>query len=94
MSPDDGASHRQTVDELLAQATGEFVLNLDGDDYLHDPEFLSEAAKLIKDDPATVMVVAQTQFEERVPFSMRTSSSAPLNQKPVLFVNCPAVIGP
>ncbi|MGH6645910.1 glycosyltransferase family 2 protein [Aquabacterium sp.] len=44
---------------LYVHATGDHVVNLDGDDYFTDPSFLSEAVKLIVARPGVVMVVAK-----------------------------------
>ncbi len=40
-------------------ATGDFVVNLDGDDYFTDSKFIDEAVKLVGADPNVVMVAAQ-----------------------------------
>jgi glycosyltransferase involved in cell wall biosynthesis len=44
---------------LYQHATGDFVINLDGDDYFTDPEFIAEAVQRIGNDGDVVMVVAQ-----------------------------------
>lgn len=44
---------------LYEYASGDFVVNLDGDDYFTDPQFLAEAAKLLATEPSAVMVVAR-----------------------------------
>lgn len=53
---------------LYKHATGDFVVNLDGDDYFTDQDFISEAIKLIKDRQEVMMVVAKattkSSFEE------------------------------
>jgi len=46
---------------LYAHATGEFVINLDGDDYYTDNTFISEAMSRIKDNPRTVLVAASAR---------------------------------
>ena len=48
---------------LYNHATGDYVVNLDGDDYYTDPDFISEAVKLIKDDPKVVMVTARASWK-------------------------------
>jgi cellulose synthase/poly-beta-1,6-N-acetylglucosamine synthase-like glycosyltransferase len=48
---------------LCNHATGDYVINLDGDDYYTDPNFISEAVKLIADDSKVVMVVAKARWE-------------------------------
>lgn len=44
---------------LCNLATGDFVVNLDGDDYFTDPNFIAEAVKLILASQNVVMVVAR-----------------------------------
>ena len=44
---------------LFTQATGDYVVNLDGDDYYTDPDFISEAIRLFDGDNDVVMVVAK-----------------------------------
>jgi glycosyltransferase involved in cell wall biosynthesis len=44
---------------LYRHATGDFVVNLDGDDYFTDPEFIAYAVNCIQQDASVVMVVAQ-----------------------------------
>ncbi|NNU43653.1 glycosyltransferase family 2 protein [Ramlibacter montanisoli] len=44
---------------LYEHATGDFVVNLDGDDYFTDPEFIARAVRCVEADPEVVMVVAQ-----------------------------------
>jgi glycosyltransferase involved in cell wall biosynthesis len=44
---------------LLARATGDFIVNLDGDDYFTDPDFISEAVRRITDRDDVMMVVAR-----------------------------------
>ena len=44
---------------LFTQATGDYVVNLDGDDYYTDPDFISEAIRLFDGDKDAVMVVAK-----------------------------------
>lgn len=45
---------------LYKHATGDYVVNLDGDDYYTDPDFIKEAVKLIDHTQNVVMVVART----------------------------------
>lgn len=44
---------------LYNHATGEYIVNLDGDDYFTDPDFILEAVKEIRYDTKVVMVVAR-----------------------------------
>ena len=44
---------------LYNHATGDYVVNLDGDDYYTDPDFISEAVKLIAPGKNLVMIVAR-----------------------------------
>ena len=48
---------------LYNYATGDYVVNLDGDDYYTDPNFTSEAVSLIDDDREVVMVVAKASWK-------------------------------
>ena len=43
---------------LFNHAAGDYVVNLDGDDYYTDPEFISDAVKLIDGDKNVVIVQA------------------------------------
>ncbi len=54
------ANYRQT----LADARGEWVLNLDGDDYLTDSGFISAAMAQAARDPLIVLVFGQAQTGE------------------------------
>ena len=44
---------------LYEVATGEWVTNLDGDDFYTDPSFISQAIKVAANDPTVVMVSAR-----------------------------------
>lgn len=44
---------------LYNHASGDYVVNLDGDDYYTDFEFITEAIKLVRKSPDVVMVVAR-----------------------------------
>lgn len=44
---------------LYKHATGDYVVNLDGDDYYTDPDFILEAVELIKDEKNVVIVAAR-----------------------------------
>lgn len=44
---------------LRYHATGDYVVNLDGDDYYTDPEFISEAIKIVIENDNVIMVVAK-----------------------------------
>jgi len=48
---------------LYNHSTGDYVVNLDGDDYYTDPNFISEAVSLIADDRDFVMVVARASWK-------------------------------
>ncbi len=45
---------------LYKHATGDYVVNLDGDDYYTDSNFILEAVRLIGSNPNVAMVVART----------------------------------
>lgn len=45
---------------LYRHASGDYVVNLDGDDYYTDSDFISEAVRLIGSDQNVAMVVART----------------------------------
>jgi len=46
-------------DLLYRHATGEFVVNLDGDDFFTDPDFITKGVSIIRSCPGLVMVVAR-----------------------------------
>ena len=46
---------------LQILASGEFVLNLDGDDWLSDPSYISDAIALIMSNPEMVMVFGRSR---------------------------------
>jgi len=48
--------------EGLRQARGAWVLNLDGDDLLTDPEFVSEAMRHVAADPGLVLVIGGKRY--------------------------------
>lgn len=48
---------------LYNRATGDYVVNLDGDDYYTDPDFITDAVKLIKDDTEVIMVTARATWK-------------------------------
>lgn len=56
---------------LYNYATGDYVVNLDGDDYYTDPDYISEAVKLIGGDQGVVMIVARA--ETKTPKNMSIS---------------------
>lgn len=56
------ANYRHLLYDL---ATGSWVLNLDGDDYLTDPQFLSRAVEAINHEPDTVFVQAGHTVTDR-----------------------------
>lgn len=49
---------------LFNYASGDFVVNLDGDDYYIDPDFISDAVKLIYRYDNVIMVVARALTKE------------------------------
>ena len=46
---------------LYQHATGDYVVNLDGDDYFTDPDFIASAVRVIANDQRVVMVVARAR---------------------------------
>ena len=50
---------------LLSFATGDFIVNLDGDDYFTDPDFIAEAVRRIASRSDVVMVVARVTTRSR-----------------------------
>jgi glycosyltransferase involved in cell wall biosynthesis len=46
-------------DLLYGHATGEFVVNLDGDDFFTDPDFIAKGVGIVRSCPDLVMVVAR-----------------------------------
>lgn len=59
---------------LYSHATGDFVVNLDGDDYYIDPEFIQKSVEVIKSYKNIIAVVArattsspQTEFVSEIP---------------------------
>lgn len=44
---------------LFSEATGDFVVNLDGDDYFSNSDFIKEAVDCIQQNAGTVLVVAR-----------------------------------
>lgn len=50
---------------LYAHARGDYVVNLDGDDYYTDPEFVAEAVRLALGAKDVVMVVARATVKTR-----------------------------
>jgi glycosyltransferase involved in cell wall biosynthesis len=51
---------------LYQHATGDYVVNLDGDDYFTDPNFIDEAVKLITSNQNIVMVVAKASMKTAI----------------------------
>lgn len=49
---------------LFNNASGKFVINLDGDDYYTDKDFILNAIKLIQEDPSIVMVCARATTKD------------------------------
>jgi glycosyltransferase involved in cell wall biosynthesis len=47
---------------LYEKATGDYVLNLDGDDYLIDPTYISEAAKVLDENKDVVCCIARISY--------------------------------
>lgn len=48
---------------LYKHASGDFVVNLDGDDFYTDSEFISEAVNLIYEDPKSIAVCAKASWK-------------------------------
>ncbi|XYJ11578.1 glycosyltransferase family 2 protein [Telluria sp. B2] len=48
---------------LYFHATGDYVVNLDGDDYYTDQDFISAAVKLISEESGVVMVLARSAWQ-------------------------------
>jgi glycosyltransferase involved in cell wall biosynthesis len=65
----DGTGGRTLYTELLARTTGEFVANLDGDDYWTDPDKLAAQVRFLDQHPACAMcchnVVLHFEDDER-----------------------------
>jgi glycosyltransferase involved in cell wall biosynthesis len=51
---------------LYNYATGDYVVNLDGDDYYTDSDYISEAVKIIAYNPQVVMVVARATTKKLI----------------------------
>lgn len=74
---------------LHQHSRGEYVVNLDGDDYYTDPEFISEAITTVGASDATVIVAARTrwkqgehQFVSGMPGNRRLSGLQVLSRMP------------
>lgn len=52
--------------KLLAEATGEWVLMLDADDYLTNGDYIAHAMRLASSDPAVVLVIGKALSGGRV----------------------------
>ncbi len=48
---------------LYQHASGDYVVNLDGDDYYTDPDFITEAIDIIRSDQNIVMAAARASWE-------------------------------
>ncbi len=55
------ANYRRALYEL---ATGDWVINLDGDDYLTDPEYIDDAIRSVYDDDNVVLIVGGNRMLE------------------------------
>ncbi len=62
---------------LYSLAHGDWVVNLDGDDYFTDPAFISSAVQLVAQDPDIVIVAARCLTETP---TRRTASDIPAEQ--------------
>ena len=60
---------------LYKHASGDFVVNLDGDDYYTDPKFIADSVKLIDGDSHVVMVLARACWN--MPSGEKISSNIP-----------------
>jgi glycosyltransferase involved in cell wall biosynthesis len=47
---------------LYKHATGEYVVNLDGDDYYTDPNFISDAVALAENEPNLVIIASKASW--------------------------------
>jgi glycosyltransferase involved in cell wall biosynthesis len=61
------ANYRHALYEL---ATGDWVINLDGDDYLTDPGYVEDAIRSVYDDDNVVLIVAGKRILEADGFYM------------------------
>ena len=74
---------------LENHATGDYVVNLDGDDFYTDPFFIEEAVKLINNDSEVVMVAAKAkwtisnnEYVSSIPFMKETTGLVILRNLP------------
>lgn len=74
---------------LFNHATGDYVINLDGDDYYTDPDFITEAVKLIKGNEDVIMVVARAttqapsgNYISKIPFQENATGMQILSKLP------------
>jgi glycosyltransferase involved in cell wall biosynthesis len=65
---------------LYTHATGDFVVNLDGDDYYTDPEFIQKSVEVIKSNKNIIAVVARATT-----LSPRTQSVSEIPKSKTLF---------
>ena len=49
-------------DTLYNKATGDYVLNLDGDDWLINPTYISKAVEILTQNPNVVCVIAKIKY--------------------------------
>ena len=74
---------------LAIHATGDYVINLDGDDYYTDPDFIAEAVKLINGNREVMMVVARAttktpagEYISKIPFQKNATGMQILSKLP------------
>ena len=74
---------------LFVHATGDYVINLDGDDYYTDSDFISEAVKLIEGNQDVMMVVARAttktpagEYISKIPFQKNATGMQILSKLP------------
>ena len=62
------ANYRHTLEHL---ARGDYVLNLDGDDWLCDPRYISDAVEMIRTEPTLALVFARSTVYDEARDSFR-----------------------
>ncbi len=74
---------------LFVHSTGDYVINLDGDDYYTDPDFITEAVKLINGNQEVMMVVARAttkgsagEYISEIPYQKNATGMEILNKLP------------
>jgi len=78
---------------LYEHASGDYVLNLDGDDWLIDSHYISKAVKILNSDKMIVCVIGnQITFEEKAGKFIDTRLNKflkPINDGNILFLDYP-----